>query len=311
MPSRRLLSPLLRSPAKFPISNYNPTLSTPSQSPLRDAFLSGHRMLHAASSINTNSQVPALLGHIPSSVQYQATTATYLGGFRPPSISSLLPKLLMCLLSNRLLLLELRSCCCNSIQCCNCFPAFAPVLDTLFSVNLYYLIQVQVVDFLDPYQRRGNIGLFGGASVGKNYAYYSAQPGGGGSGGFRKGWRKGRMHGLSCRGNRVSFGKYGLQALEPAWITARQLEAGRRAMSRNARGGGKIWVRVITDKPVTAKPTEVRMGKGKGAVSHRVAVVLPGRILYEVSGVAENVARRAITIAGSKMPIKTKFVVSG
>lgn len=123
--------------------------------------------------------------------------------------------------------------------------------------------------------------------------------------------RKGRMKGLSCRGNRISFGRYGLQALECAWITARQIEAGRRAMARNARGGGKIWVRVISDKPVTAKPTEVRMGKGKGAVSHMVAVVKPGRILYEVSGVAENVARRAITIAGSKMPIKTKFVLSG
>ncbi|KAL6199074.1 hypothetical protein ACLB2K_028861 [Fragaria x ananassa] len=277
MASRRLLSPLLRSSAKFPISNYNPTLSTPSQSPLRDALLSGHRLLHAASSLTTNSQVPALFCRIPSAVQYQATTATYLGGFRTTYQRFI-----------------------SSAQAIN-VPSVQQTLAT----------RTKVVDFLAPYQRRGNIGLFGGATVGKNYAYYSAQPGGGGSGGFRKGWRKGRMHGLSCRGNRISFGKYGLQALEPAWITARQLEAGRRAMSRNARGGGKIWVRVITDKPVTAKPTEVRMGKGKGAVSHRVAVVLPGRILYEVSGVAENVARRAITIAGSKMPIKTKFVVSG
>ncbi|XP_050370815.1 uncharacterized protein LOC126788846 [Argentina anserina] len=272
MASRRLLSPLLRS-----ISNFNSTLSSPSQSPyaqmLRDTLHSGH--LHTASSISINSQVPALFGRITSGVRYQATAATSLGGFRTTyqrSVSS-------------------------------AHAIYVP------SVQQTLATRTKVVDFLAPYQRGGNNGFFVGASVGKNYAYYSAQPGGK-SGGFKK-RRKGRMHGLSCRGNRISFGKYGLQALEPAWITARQIEAGRRAMSRNARNGGKIWVRVISDKPVTAKPTEVRMGKGKGNVSHMVAVVLPGRILYEVSGVAENVARKAITIAGSKMPIKTKFVVSG
>ncbi|KAK9937863.1 hypothetical protein M0R45_014630 [Rubus argutus] len=289
MASRRLLSPLLqsslyRSPSKFPISNYNPRLSTPSQSPrraspygylLRDGtqgLVTGQRMLNTGSPITANSEVSTLLGRIPSAVRYQTTVATYPGGLQKRSISS--------------------------TQAFN-VPSVQQILAN----------RIKVVDFLVPHQRGGKIGLFGGAGVGKNCAYYSAQPGGK-SGGFKK-QRKGRMKGLSCRGNRISFGRYGLQALECAWITARQIEAGRRAMARNARGGGKIWVRVISDKPVTAKPTEVRMGKGKGAVSHMVAVVKPGRILYEVSGVAENVARRAITIAGSKMPIKTKFVLSG
>lgn len=132
-----------------------------------------------------------MLCRIPSAVQYQATTATYLGGFRTTYqrfISSAqainVPSVQQTLATRtKVLLLTFQMFFCNSIQCCNCFPAFVPVLDTLFSVNLYYLIHVQVVDFLAPYQRRGNIGLFGGATVGKNYAYYSAQPGGGGSGG--------------------------------------------------------------------------------------------------------------------------------
>ena len=115
----------------------------------------------------------------------------------------------------------------------------------------------------------------------------------------------------SYRGNRICFGRYALQALEPAWITSRQIEAGRRAMTRNARRGGKIWVRIFPDKPVTVRPTETRMGSGKGSPEYWVAVVKPGRILYEMSGVAENIARRAISIAASKMPIRTQFILSG
>ncbi|YP_009380168.1 ribosomal protein L16 (chloroplast) [Chenopodium quinoa] len=127
---------------------------------------------------------------------------------------------------------------------------------------------------------------------------------------FRK-QHRGRMKGISCRGNRICFGRYALQALEPAWITSRQIEAGRRAMTRNARRGGKIWVRIFPDKPVTVRPAETRMGSGKGSPEYWVAVVKPGRILYEISGVAENIARRAIAIAASKMPIRTQFIISG
>lgn len=108
------------------------------------------------------------------------------------------------------------------------------------------------------------------------------------------------MKGISYRGNRICFGRYALQALEPAWITSRQIEAGRRAMTRNARRGGKIWVRIFPDKPVTVRPAETRMGSGKGSPEYWVAVVKPGRILYEISGVAENIARRAVAIAASK-----------
>lgn len=118
------------------------------------------------------------------------------------------------------------------------------------------------------------------------------------------------MKGISCRGNHISFGRYALQALEPAWITARQIEAGRRAMTRYARRGGKIWVRIFPDKPVTLRPTETRMGSGKGSPEYWVSVVKPGRILYEMSGVSETVARAAISIAASKMPIRTQFVIS-
>ena len=118
------------------------------------------------------------------------------------------------------------------------------------------------------------------------------------------------MKGKASRGNKICFGKYALQALEPAWITSRQLEAGRRAMSRNVRRGGQIWVRIFPDKPVTVRPTETRMGSGKGSPEYWVAVVKPGRILYEISGVAENIARRAIAIAASKMPIRTQFILS-
>nr|QBX00522.1 ribosomal protein L16 [Pelargonium karooicum] len=126
---------------------------------------------------------------------------------------------------------------------------------------------------------------------------------------FRKEHR-GRMKGRSSRGSRISFGKYALQALEPAWLTSRQIEAGRRAMTRNVRRGGKIWVRIFPDKPVTVKATQTRMGSGKGSPEYWVAVVKPGRILYEMGGVAENIARKAIQIAASKMPIRTQFIIS-
>ncbi|KAJ0875596.1 50S ribosomal protein L16 [Helianthus annuus] len=118
---------------------------------------------------------------------------------------------------------------------------------------------------------------------------------------------------ISCNAHSIhlSFGKYALQALEPAWITSRQIEAGRRAMTRNARRGGKIWVRIFPDKPVTVRPAETRMGSGKGSPEYWVAVVKPGRILYEMGGVTENIARRAISIAASKMPIRAQFIISG
>nr|YP_010176730.1 ribosomal protein L16 [Vicia costata]QSQ72476.1 ribosomal protein L16 [Vicia costata] len=126
---------------------------------------------------------------------------------------------------------------------------------------------------------------------------------------FRK-HHRGRMKGKASRGSQICFGKYALQALEPAWITSRQLEAGRRAMSRNVRRGGQIWVRIFPDKPVTVRPTETRMGSGKGSPEYWVAVVKPGKILYEMGGVPENIARKAISIAASKMPIRTQFILS-
>nr|YP_010242961.1 ribosomal protein L16 [Impatiens walleriana]QTJ26094.1 ribosomal protein L16 [Impatiens walleriana] len=119
------------------------------------------------------------------------------------------------------------------------------------------------------------------------------------------------MKGIAFRGNRICFGKYGLQALEPAWITSRQIEAGRRGMTRNARRGGKIWVRIFPDKPVTIRPAETRMGSGKGSPEYWVAVVKPGRILYEMGGVSENIARKAISIAASKISIRTQFIILG
>ena len=126
---------------------------------------------------------------------------------------------------------------------------------------------------------------------------------------FRK-QHRGRMKGLATRGNRVCFGRFGLQALEPSWITSRQIEAGRRAMTRYARRGGKLWIRIFPDKPITMRPAETRMGSGKGAPEYWVAVVKPGRILYEMNGISENVARAAMRIASYKMPIKTQFVVA-
>ena len=121
---------------------------------------------------------------------------------------------------------------------------------------------------------------------------------------------RGRLKGTATRGNRISFGRFALQALEPSWITSRQIEAGRRAMTRYARRGGKLWIRIFPDKPITMRPAETRMGSGKGAPEYWVAVVKPGRILYEMSGVSETVARSAMRIASYKMPIKTQFIVA-
>jgi len=124
---------------------------------------------------------------------------------------------------------------------------------------------------------------------------------------FRKQMR-GRMKGKASRGTDVSFGDYGLQALEPAWVTARQIEASRRAIVRYVRRRGKYWIRIFPDKPVTAKPAETRMGKGKGPVDHWVAVVRPGRILFELGGVSEDAAREAMRLASHKLPMKCQFV---
>ncbi|AFY62232.1 MULTISPECIES: 50S ribosomal protein L16 [Cyanophyceae] len=125
---------------------------------------------------------------------------------------------------------------------------------------------------------------------------------------FRK-QQRGRMAGLATRGSDISFGKFALQALEPAWITSRQIEAGRRAMTRYIRRGGKIWIRVFPDKPVTMRAAETRMGSGKGSPEFWVAVVKPGRIMYEIDGVPEATAREAMRLAAFKMPIKTRFIV--
>jgi large subunit ribosomal protein L16 len=116
------------------------------------------------------------------------------------------------------------------------------------------------------------------------------------------------MAGLATRGSDLNFGDFGLQATEPAWITARQIEAGRRAMTRYIRRGGKIWIRVFPDKPVTMRAAETRMGSGKGSPEFWVAVVKPGRILYEIAGVSEEIAREAMRLAANKLPIKTKFI---
>ncbi len=124
---------------------------------------------------------------------------------------------------------------------------------------------------------------------------------------YRKQMR-GRMKGKATRGANVAFGDYGLQALEPCWMTSRQLEAARRAIVRYIRRGGKVWIRVFPDKPVTAKAAETRMGSGKGAVDHWVAVIKPGRIIFEMTGVPEDDARQALRRAAHKLPIKTQFV---
>jgi large subunit ribosomal protein L16 len=124
---------------------------------------------------------------------------------------------------------------------------------------------------------------------------------------YRKQMR-GRMKGKASRGANVAFGDYGLQALEPCWMTSRQIEAARRAIVRYIRRGGKVWIRVFPDKPVTAKAAETRMGSGKGAVDHWVAVIKPGRILFEMTGVPEEDAKEALRLAAHKLPIKTQFV---
>jgi large subunit ribosomal protein L16 len=123
--------------------------------------------------------------------------------------------------------------------------------------------------------------------------------------------QKGRMRGKAYRGSTVEFGEYGLQALECAWMTARQIEAARIAMTRHVKRGGKIWIRVFPDKPITKKPTETRMGKGKGAPEGWVAVVRPGKILYEMEGVSEPVAREAFRLAGHKLGFATRFIGRG
>ena len=119
---------------------------------------------------------------------------------------------------------------------------------------------------------------------------------------------RGRLKGKASRGNFVSYGEYGLQATEPAWITSNQIEAARIAMTRYTKRGGKVWIKIFPDKPVTEKPAETRMGSGKGSPEYWVAVVKPGRVMFEIAGVSEEVAREALRLASHKLPIKTKIV---
>jgi len=121
--------------------------------------------------------------------------------------------------------------------------------------------------------------------------------------------QKGRLRGKATRGNRISFGDYGLQALEPGWITNRQIEAARVAMTRHIKRGGKVWIRIFPDKPLTQKPAETRMGKGKGNPETWVAPVRPGRVMFELEGVSVDLARRAMELASAKLPVKTRFMV--
>ncbi len=121
--------------------------------------------------------------------------------------------------------------------------------------------------------------------------------------------QKGRNTGLALRGNKVSFGEYGLKATSRGRITARQIEAARRAITRHVRRGGKLWIRVFPDKPITRKPLEVRMGKGKGSVEYWVAEIKPGAMLYEIEGIPEDIAREAFRLAAAKLPVKTTFAV--
>ena len=120
--------------------------------------------------------------------------------------------------------------------------------------------------------------------------------------------QRGRMRGKATRGNNITYGEYGMQTLEPAWITANQIEAARIAMTRYSKRGGHVWIKIFPNKPVTSKPAETRMGSGKGSPDHWVAVVKPGRILFEIGGVTEEVAREAIRLAGHKLPCKVKFL---
>jgi large subunit ribosomal protein L16 len=122
---------------------------------------------------------------------------------------------------------------------------------------------------------------------------------------------RGRMKGAAHRGNFIAFGEFAIQAQEPCWMTARQIESARIALTRFMKRGGKVWIRVFPDKPVTAKPAETRMGSGKGAVDHYVAVVKPGRIIFEIGGVSEDIAKEAARLASHKLPIKTRFITKG
>ena len=119
---------------------------------------------------------------------------------------------------------------------------------------------------------------------------------------------RGRMKGTAQRGNIIAYGEYGLQATEPCWVTSRQIEAARIAMTRFIRRGGQVWIKIFPDKPITEKPAETRMGSGKGSPEYWVAVVKPGRVLFEMDGVTEDVAREAMRLAGHKLPIKCKFM---
>ncbi|MBE6953426.1 MAG: 50S ribosomal protein L16 [Clostridia bacterium] len=119
---------------------------------------------------------------------------------------------------------------------------------------------------------------------------------------------RGRLKGRALRGNKVTYGDYGLVALEPAWITSNQIEAARIAMTRYIKRGGQVWIKIFPDKPITEKPAETRMGSGKGSPEYWVAVVKPGRVMFEIGGIEESVAKEAMRLAGHKLPIKTKFV---
>ena len=122
---------------------------------------------------------------------------------------------------------------------------------------------------------------------------------------------RGRMTGVASRGNQVSYGEWGLQACEPAWITGNQIEAARVAMTRYTKRGGKVWIKIFPDKPITQKPAETRMGSGKGSPEYWVSVVKPGRVMFEIAGVPEETAREALRLASHKLPIKTKIVAAG
>ena len=120
--------------------------------------------------------------------------------------------------------------------------------------------------------------------------------------------QRGRLTGAATRGNTVTYGEFGLQALEPAWITSNQIEAARIAMTRYIKRGGKVWIKIFPDKPITAKPAETRMGSGKGSPEYWVAVVKPGRVMFEIGGVSEELAKEAMRLAANKLPIKCKFI---
>ena len=122
---------------------------------------------------------------------------------------------------------------------------------------------------------------------------------------------RGRMRGEAQRGSTIAFGEFGLQAMEPCWLAARQIESARVAMTRYIKRGGKVWIRIFPDKPVTSKPAETRMGSGKGAPDHWVAVIKPGRVLFEIGGIREEVAKEAMRLAAQKLPIQTKFIAKG